>query len=418
MKKKLFFLSSILLLVSCQTKIEGVPSTELKNDDFTFFVASDLHYLDTSLMDETFSPDVTSISADGKTTYYSEAILDTYIEEIKEKKPDAVFFTGDNTFNGEKESHDTFISKMKELQKCGIPTYILPGNHDVGNYSGYSFLKNEVQKVETYSSDEFKNLYSRFGYYQAEYKDEDSCSFIKEVANNVYAIVLDTNTYIERLLRLETISWLENSLKELSSKNASFLSFSHQSILTHNGSVGDGYTVVNADKLLPIYKKYNVVANFAGHLHIEHYKYDEDFLEILTSSLSTNPCQYGVIKRLNSKWSYHTEKLDIGGYAKEHKLTDKNLLDFPNFIRNLFDRTNSYSLASFVDKGSSLSEDEKTKYKGYIYELNRAYFSGSIISLTDEELETIKDYLEEKNPYLTEIIGDLAKRNNYCEVEF
>ncbi len=407
-----------MFLLSCSNGYEDIPSPVLKDDDFTFFVSSDLHYLDTSLRDETFSPDITSISGDGKATYYSEVILDTYIKEIKEKKPDAVFFTGDNTFNGEKVSHDTLISKMKELQKYGIPTYILPGNHDVGNYSGYSFLNGEVQKVETYSSDEFKNLYSRFGYYQAEYKDSNSFSYIKEVANNTYAIMLDSNTYIERLLRLETVSWLEESLEELSKKDAKIISFSHQSILVQNETIGDTYTMVNSEKLLPLYKKYNVIANFAGHLHIQHYKYDGDFLEILSSSLSTNPCQYGIINYSKGTWDYRAKKLDISGYAKEKNISDKNLLNFSSFISTLFDRTNSYKLASFVDKDLSLNEDEKMKYKNYIYELNRAYFSGSIVSLSNGEMNAMKNYLQENNGYLREIIDDLEERNDYCQTEF
>ncbi len=418
MKKKIVLFLLSLFLLSCSNGCEDIPTPVLKDDDFTFFVSSDLHYLDTSLRDETFSPDITSISGDGKATYYSEVILDAYIKEIKEKKPDAVFFTGDNTFNGAKESHDRFISKLKDLQKEGIAVYLLPGNHDVGNYSAYSFLNGEINKVPTYSSDDFKNLYSRFGYYQAEYKDSNSFSYIKEVANNTYAIMLDSNTYIERLLRLETISWLEESLKDISKKDAKILSFSHQSILPQNETIGNTYTMVNAEKLLPLYKKYNVIANFAGHLHIQHCKYDEDFLEILSSSLSTNPCQYGVINYSKGKWNYQTKKLDVSGYAKEKNLIDKNLLHFPSFISTLFDRTNSYKLATFLDKDETLNDEKRERYRNNIYLLNKAYFSGEIISLSDEEMEELKSYLGDSNPYLSEIIDDLSSRRDYCKATF
>lgn len=205
MKKRILFLLPFFLL-SCSKEWEDIPSPELKEDDFTFFVASDLHYLDPTLRDETFSPDIRSISSDGKATYYSEEILDTYIQTIKEKKPDAVFFTGDNTLNGSQVSHDGFISKIKEIQKEGIPVYVLLGNHDVGNYGAASFLNGEVKPIPVYNAKEVKDKYSRFGFHQAEYKDPNSFTYVKEVASNTYAIMLDTNTETERLCSQDTIN--------------------------------------------------------------------------------------------------------------------------------------------------------------------------------------------------------------------
>ena len=151
MKKRIVFLLPFFLL-SCSKEWDDIPSPSLKEDDFTFFVASDLHYLDPSLRDETFAPNVASISGDGKVTYYSEEILDAYIDTIKKKKPDAVFFTGDNTLNGSQVSHDGFISKIKEIQKEGIPVYVLLGNHDVGNYPAFSFLNGKSTSIPVYNA--------------------------------------------------------------------------------------------------------------------------------------------------------------------------------------------------------------------------------------------------------------------------
>ena len=421
MKKRLLFLIPILLS-SCSKEWDDIPSPTLKEDDFTFFVASDLHYLDPSLKDETFSPDLLSISSDGKATYYSEEILDTYIDTIKEKKPDAVFFTGDNTLNGSQVSHDGFISKIQEIQKEGIPVYVLLGNHDVGNYGATSFLKGECQSIPVYKADEVKQKYSRFGYHQAEYQDPNSFTYVKEVAKNTYAIMLDSNTYIERLCTLDTISWLDGVLKTLHSKGATLLSFSHQPLLIEDETMGSINTIVNDNLLKDLYQKYDVEVNFAGHLHTQHISKENGLLEILTSSLSLNPCHYGVIHSSQGKWNYHTENLDVSSYAKRKGYTDPNLLSFSFFIDTLFDKTNSYNLCRFLNKDEELSEEKKTSLVEIISLLNKTYFLGGPLKVNEEireKIDDLKTYLvNHPNEYISNIAEELLAGNNYNSIDF
>lgn len=421
MKKRILFLLPIFLL-SCSKEWDDIPSPTLKEDNFTFFVASDLHYLDPSLRDETFSPDVASISGDGKATYYSEEILDTYIDTIKEKKPDAVFFTGDNTLNGSQVSHDGFISKIKEIQKEGIPVYVLLGNHDVGNYGALSFLNGKGTSIPVYKADEVKQKYSRFGYHQAEYKDPNSFTYIKEVAKNTYAIMLDSNTDSERLFTNESLTWLDSILNILRSKNAKILSFSHQPLLLENRSMGKSNIIVNAEGIRSLYQKYNVYTNFAGHLHSQHIAKEDGLLEILTSSLSITPNHYGVIRSQKGKWSYHTENLDVSSFAKKEGYTDPHLLDFSSFIDWLFDKTNSYNLMRSFYEDKQLSKEKRDFLIEIVSLLNKSYFTGIPLEKNEEnnrkvnELETY--LLKHQNKYLNELIEEYLANKNYNSIDF
>lgn len=421
MKKCILFLLPFFLL-SCSKEWDDIPSPTLKEDDFTFFVASDLHYLDPSLRDETFSLDVASISGDGKATYYSEEILDTYIDTIKEKKPDAVFFTGDNTLNGSRVSHDGFISKIKEIQKEGIPVYVLLGNHDVGNYPAFSFLNGKSTSIPVYKAEEVKQKYSRFGYHQAEYKDPHSFTYVKEVASNTYAIMLDSNTDSERLFPNESLNWLEGVLKTLHSKNANILSFSHQPLLLENRSMGKSNIIVNAEGILSLYQKYNVYTNFAGHLHSQHIAKEDGLLEILTSSLSITPNHYGVIRSQKGKWSYQTENLDVSSFAKKEGYTDPHLLDFSSFIDWLFDKTNSYNLTRSFYKDEQLSKEKRDSLIEIVSLLNKSYFTGTPLEKNEEndkKVNELETYLvEHKNNYLSEIVEEYLVGKNYNSIDF
>lgn len=421
MKKRIVFLLPFFLL-SCSKEWDDIPSPNLKEDDFTFFVASDLHYLDPSLRDETFAPNVASISGDGKATYYSEEILDTYIDTIKEKKPDGVFFTGDNTLNGSQVSHDGFISKIKEIQKEGIPVYVLLGNHDVGNYPAFSFLNGKSTSIPVYKAEEVKQKYSRFGYHQAEYKDPNSFTYVKEVAKNTYAIMLDSNTDSERLFTNESLNWLEGVLETLHSKNATVLSFSHQPLLLENKSMGESNIIVNAERIRSLYQKYNVCTNFAGHLHTQHIAKEDGLLEILTSSLSITPNHYGVIHSQKGKWSYHTENLDVSSFAKKQGYTDPNLLNFSSFIDWLFDKTNSYNLTRSFYQDEELTNEKRNSLINIISLLNKNYFTGIPLEKNEEndkkvnELETY--LLKHQNKYLNELIEEYLANKNYNSISF
>ena len=73
------------------------------------------------------------ISGQRKMVDYSQALFDEMVAKIKDEiKPDLVLITGDLTKDGEQLSHKYVISKLDELRKVGIPTLVIPGNHDRG----------------------------------------------------------------------------------------------------------------------------------------------------------------------------------------------------------------------------------------------------------------------------------------------
>ena len=103
--KKIIILIILVLCTSCTQTIEHTPLVDL--DTFTMVFATDIHYLNPSLVEQGEPFDNVIANGDGKVVHYSDQLLDAFIDEMIELRPDFLILTGDLTFNGEKESHVT-----------------------------------------------------------------------------------------------------------------------------------------------------------------------------------------------------------------------------------------------------------------------------------------------------------------------
>ena len=82
-----------------------------------------------------------------------------------------------------------------------------------------------------------------------------------------------------------------------------------------------------------MYKR-QVRLHLSGHLHLQHYKEDEDngISEIVTGSLVMAPCHYGVLKIWNSgDIEYNAKSADVDGWAKRNSYKNRDLADFRTF---------------------------------------------------------------------------------------
>ena len=84
------------------------------------YLATDIHYYDSTLTD--FGKAFTEYmnTDDGKDIKDVEKTLDRWIEKVKEDRPAVIIISGDNTLNGEKKAHEDFANKLQELEDYGI----------------------------------------------------------------------------------------------------------------------------------------------------------------------------------------------------------------------------------------------------------------------------------------------------------
>lgn len=416
---KIIIFSISLFLLGCSKKPAlnfALPIHEA-NYELKIGLATDLHYLDQSLTDNG-EPFINLLKkGDGKLIHFSEEILDSLISTTKENHLDYLIIPGDLTYNGEKESHLNLAKKLKKLENSGTKVLLIPGNHDIDSYFSYSFSGNEGIKVANISYQDFKDIYSEFGYSDAILKDESSFSYIYPLKENLYAIFLDTNAEdAENKLKTKTLKWLESSLESLGSE-ANYISITHQNLIVHNKNFIEGFIIQNSEDILKIYEKYNVKFNLTGHIHIQHISKSDNFNEISTGALASYPHSFAKINIDSSnKLSYSSKSLPI-------KTKDMDFEEFKSYSRDFFYEVSYKKSFSKLEEIDSLTTKEKKLMVDFSSLVNIAYFSGDLY-ITIEDLKLHKGYSlwNDKaktnffNYYLSSIFEEEAINNTIFEI--
>lgn len=356
-----------------------------KNETVTIVHTSDLHYLSPSLIENEEFLLRTMENGDGKNLLHSSLIADSFISDMHSLKPDIVVLTGDLTLNGEIESNEELREELKKLKDEGITVLVISGNHDV-NQKAYRYTDSNVEEIKSLTSQEFENLWWDYGYGDAIEKDDWSNSYIYEASPKLWLLCIDSNTGIKGTIRGVTLSWIEEKLKEANEKGIEVISFTHQNLFVHNPNYTWGYQLDNANKLIELYKKYNVKLNLSGHLHIQSIKEEDSITDIAVSSLINTPNQYGIVKVNGDKFSYKTKEIS------DKELKEESKLIFDKATRN---------------KAENAFNDEKTVEAAVT--INREYFAGFIN--TSFDISTLFSSNEFFSEYIKTIYREKGKDN-------
>ena len=260
----------------------------------TIAVATDLHYLSSSLTDGgTFFTDLVK-NADGKNMFYIEEITESFVATMIQEKPEILILSGDLTFNGEKQSHLDLEQKLEKIKENGTQILVMPGNHDIDRSSAAGFFGDSYELVDTVSKEEFAKIYQDYGLQESIEKDDTSLSYLYRARKDLWILMLDSNSHGTNEISDQTFSWIEEILKDAKEQDIQVLAVSHQNLLAHNPYFTEGFLIHRAQELEALYEKYDVMANLRGHIHIQHIK-DSGLPEILTSALPVSPHHYGIL---------------------------------------------------------------------------------------------------------------------------
>ena len=167
---------------------------EASSSGFRAVIASDLHYIAPELTDGGPGYQQTLKNGDSKFMPYVEEITDAFLDEVLADPPDVVLLTGDLTFNGAEISHRRLAGKLQRLEDAGIPVLVLPGNHDVYNENAARYRGGSFERVPFADSESFAEIYRDFGPGEALSADSDSLSYVWQLNEQVWLMMLDENT--------------------------------------------------------------------------------------------------------------------------------------------------------------------------------------------------------------------------------
>ena len=394
-------------------------------------IATDMHYLARELTDFQSSFTNRVEHEDGKVMQYVWEITDAFIYEVKKEKPDLVILSGDLTYNGEWESHIEFAEKLEEIEEAGIPVIVIPGNHDINNRYAVRFTGDSVQGIESIEAEDFEDIYQNFGYNEAVSRDSASLSYVYQVNDYTRALMLDSCQYYPRnlvggMIKNDTYDWIEEQMEEAWNLGMNVIPVAHHNLLDESEVYLEDCTIEHSEQLIDQLESWEVPLFLSGHLHVQHHMRsgeDSGIYEIVTSSLTTPPCQYGILDYGDDgSFQYHTKALDMEGWAKQAGVTNKELLNFNEFGKQFLSKV-FYNQAQdefkLLDSLKNLTPNQREQMAKVYAELNVACSSGKVFEIRDKammkngyKLWMNEGYQSILSQYLEWIIRDGTKDYN------
>jgi len=420
-----------------ETAGESLPEQSQAPEEGTarIIIATDIHYLARDLTDMQKSYEYTADHGDGKVMKYIWEITDAFVEEVKAEKPDVVILEGDLTYNGERESHIEFAGKLESIEEAGIPVIVIPGNHDINNPKACRFEGESLISTESITPQEFEEIYDEFGYSEAVSRDPASLSYIYQINDKTRALMLDSCQYdpknlVGGMIKDDTYSWIEEQMEEAWNLGMNVIPVAHHNLLDESEVYLQDCTIEHSEQLIDQLESWEVPLFLSGHLHVQHYKRSHDdsgIYEIVTGSLSTPPCLYGILEYgAKGTFNYHTKSLDMKAWAEKTGNTDKNLLNFSTYGKKYLSKV-FYNQAQDEFKSlnslQGLTENQKDMMAKVYAELNSACYEGKVADIREKVMakQGYKLWQEEGYPsilsqYLEWITADGARDYNTLSV--
>jgi predicted MPP superfamily phosphohydrolase len=403
MKKLIKWIAAglVVCMSACSVKNMREPTVK-RNEGLTILVATDPHYLSSSLCDNGKQFQETMDAGDGKLTEYSKEIFDRLVEVTLEKKPDALVITGDITFNGELQSLKDVSEKLQKVKEAGIPVLTIPGNHDIDYPFAYRYDGDSVYLTEGITTKNFNQIMGPYGRDEAVSADPDSASYVYALAEDVRMLAIDGNTSDHRGTVSEaTMKWMEAQLQKAQEEEVQVIAMSHQNVLKQNQLLYEGFVLGNHEEVETLLRRYGVNLVLSGHSHLQHTAKEDGLTDICTESLAVYPLQYGLVHigSDRKKFTYENESLGIlkaksldrfnavgqkqlGAQLEDVSASNaekQTMIDFANRINVSFFTGNTAELSEFTkEKGWKL-------WQKYMPDSFWTEYIASMISQSEEE---------------------------------
>lgn len=194
------FLTLALVLAACAPAPQPLPQRQLPSagTPLELAVVTDLHFLSPSLVREGEAFTAAYAYGDGKQINYISQLLEVFLQEMLERRPDAVLITGDLTLNGERVSHLELAERFLPLRQAGIPVLVIPGNHDIGNAFSSGYNRDKLYDVRSVTWQDFAEIYQNCGYGEAVSRDTASLSYLYPLSEDLWLLMVDTKSEAKR----------------------------------------------------------------------------------------------------------------------------------------------------------------------------------------------------------------------------
>ena len=300
-------------------------------------VISDIHLLAPELYDDGMAA-ARMARGDMKLPLESDRIMQHIVDRAIADRPALLLITGDLTLDGARASHERLLQHLAWLEQRGVPTLVIPGNHDINCPNARSYRGSKATQIQTITRDEFADLYARHGYGTQSRRDTSSLSYACEPLPGLVVLGIDTNRDQENRLRSrgdtadvyhnagrvkpEALQWVCDRAAEARRQGKCVIAMMHHHLLEHvDGEARflPNYIVADHDRVAKALADSGVRVVLTGHLHITDAVSDGRVTDIATGSASMYPMPLRL--------------LDISTRATTVQVTTRWLDDLPQPLR-------------------------------------------------------------------------------------
>ena len=292
--------AAILLLAMLLTATTAWAKAEPSHK---IVVIADPHVMAPELLTNTSNTDWTTyIAGSRKLIDYSKALFDQTVTNISEmdEKPELVLIVGDLTKDGEKLSHDYVKGKLDELKTAGIPTLVIPGNHDLGTTDAKVYGETTTDAA-IYTKDQLATLYADYGFGSAE-REATTLTYACEPISGLVVIGIDSGK--SGVLSETTLNWVCTKATAARAAGKQVIAMMHHPLIPHITG-GDMFvetvSVANYATVRNRLADAGIRTIFTGHFHTSDIAKDwnadktETIYDVTTGSLCSYPCDYRIV---------------------------------------------------------------------------------------------------------------------------
>lgn len=356
-------------------------------------LATDIHYFSDSLTDGGPRFQEMVEYGDGKVVTYIDQITDAFLDEVVQLRPDVLVLSGDLTLNGEKASHKDLAEKLHRVENHGIPVLVIPGNHDINNRQAARYEGEERLPAEYTTPEEFRQIYRAFGYDEAASEDPNSLSYLYELDENTWLLMIDSCQYspvnkVGGAIADATYEWIEQQLEAAWDAGVEIIPIAHHNLLDESEIYVDECTIEHSEQFVDLLESWDVPLFLSGHLHVQHCKRSDEnrgIWEMVTASLATPSCKYAILTyRDDRSFLYRTRSLDVEAWAKKNGQTEPDLLGFRKFQTPFLRRVFYNQAVAALSSVTELSDEEREQMAQLYSLLKYHYYQGTAYQVQDQ----------------------------------
>lgn len=240
--------------------------------ELKFYVMADPHFYESSL--GASGPEYDDFMRYEQKCYAeTESINRSVVDYLKEAdEADIVLIVGDLSFNGEKESHLSYVKLLRELQEKGKKVYVVTADHDCQEHP-FAFGEKGRYEPENTPRDELYDIYYEFGFKDAIAVDRQHLSYVAQLGEGVRLLALNNDGADDGRRRFDDAhcEWIREQIRKAKEDGQMMIAMNHYPLLPLQPLFSVISSVVQKEpkKAIELLADEGVNLVFTGHMHCQ-----------------------------------------------------------------------------------------------------------------------------------------------------